>query len=648
MDDILLGDLAIIEHLSKESITICKKNRLISLLSIIDFFQSEENNYGIERMNPDVRSELRKLCKKHFKQDIFQSEEKDIPLQRLDILENMSQRAMNVCISAGLKSLKEILKIGQTHSGFLCFRNCGSKSNEELMNICKKYDNLTLDYSIEEIDTLQDGKGQLTINLAENIDLLTLAGIEDISVRSYNVCIDAGLNSLRRIIQYYYNNRRNGFLSIRNCGNKSNRELIKICLKYEKLISSIQNGNSIENDFFSPIDTFLNSLGLPGGDYKKVKDSIVGLDFIPLFKMLNLIIDSNFVFRNENTTIIFKDTFNFYLPPVNITLAEVGKRLGLTRERVRQIHETIYRRLFQGVLGFIKFGKILEIFPGYIPSTDQPIILINDEDTEKINKNENTNFSPLFIAFVLSEILNDNFLRVGDCENLFSRTACKKRCFSKNLYLVNRKIASQFQFDLFLKYVHSLLCQSRKEDDYITYNEILVRFTAGNITEDQIIVKVINIIMNNDYQQFVEIKPNGLNFYRTRKRNLTSYMIEILQNSDKPLHYSEIHRQLVSQGISVTSEQSSHSMLNRESEIFGLKGAGIFDIKSKGGLFGTIGDVAEQILKVRNAPIPLQTLENLICNELFVSKNSIQTVLFSYSNEVRFERDRNGDVKLKE
>lgn len=53
---------------------------------------------------------------------------------------------------------------------------------------------------------------------------------EDISVRSYNVCINNGLNDLATLLNYYQENKT--FTNLRNCGKKSSEELNALCLKY--------------------------------------------------------------------------------------------------------------------------------------------------------------------------------------------------------------------------------------------------------------------------------------------------------------------------------------------------------------------------------------------------------------------------------
>ena len=55
---------------------------------------------------------------------------------------------------------------------------------------------------------------------------------EEISVRSYNVCKYNELHSVSDLKKYYY--KYKSFEKLRNCGRKSNEELIEICNKNQK------------------------------------------------------------------------------------------------------------------------------------------------------------------------------------------------------------------------------------------------------------------------------------------------------------------------------------------------------------------------------------------------------------------------------
>jgi hypothetical protein len=656
MENSLLSELELSNEMSKELVMYCRKNGFNNILSIVNFFLSEKNAFKIEKIATVIRRQLMELCKQYIDNNSKYNATLDMSIRQLYIVENLSQRSLNVCIDANLKTLTDILNYRHTNSEFLHLKNCGQNSNEELLQICEKYDNLILSGIIKGNDFMPKAANErivkngavefASVELIENIELERLAEIENISVRSKNVCVIANLTSLRLIIQYYYNKGGGGFLSIRNCGQTSNLELIKICQKYVNSVKSVTKVNLIQKDHFTPTETFLNDLKLSYSDLCNVKDCISGLTYIPIFRVINILIDSNFVFHNEKQTIIFKDTFNCYQSQQNYTLDSVGREIGLTRERVRQLREMIYRRI-RYAFKFINIGNNKTVFPEYIDSVFRPIVWVNDEEANQINQNENTTFTPLFITLIFSVIYSDRFVRVGDLKTLLSKSILKKPIPNKHLFLLDRAIASKFRFEQFLKYLDLLVCQKRKEENLITYTDLIIKFKKGNVTENEEIINVIKEIVKSDYNSYAEIMPVGIKFYRNTKRILASYITEILQHSLKPLHYSEIHQRLIDQGLEITSEQYTHSVLIRENEIFGLKGAGKYDLRSKGGFFGTIGDVAEQILVNRNEPIPMLELENLIFNELIVSRDSIYELLFHYNNENRFDKDKYGNIILR-
>ena len=68
----------------------------------------------------------------------------------------------------------------------------------------------------------------------------------NLSVRTYNVCRANKLNTLDKICTYYLEHNRS-FLNLKNCGQKSNLELIAICMEYK--------GESLEKDtiYVNPI-----------------------------------------------------------------------------------------------------------------------------------------------------------------------------------------------------------------------------------------------------------------------------------------------------------------------------------------------------------------------------------------------------------
>jgi hypothetical protein len=128
-----------------------------------------------------------------------------------------------------------------------------------------------------------------------------------ISIRTFNVCNQNGLNHLNSIIQYY--NEFEHFYKFKNCGRKSNEELTALCLKYfdyhsnhyvEHLeqkkhnISRITNFTRTQRDIVNSfIDINKNYLSNRG------KNAI------------NAYLDGNFKIHNISEKILANNKFNF-------------------------------------------------------------------------------------------------------------------------------------------------------------------------------------------------------------------------------------------------------------------------------------------------------------------------------------------------
>ena len=80
-------------------------------------------------------------------------------------------------------------------------------------------------------------------SLELDTSLEELARNEYLSVRSINVCDNAGLKSLREILKFQEFN--GSFASIRNCGVNSDEELINFCRNYKDVLTLTFNN---END----------------------------------------------------------------------------------------------------------------------------------------------------------------------------------------------------------------------------------------------------------------------------------------------------------------------------------------------------------------------------------------------------------------
>jgi hypothetical protein len=492
---------------------------------------------------------------------------------------------------------------------------------------------------------LKDHKYYSKVVLKEDIDLSILSEKENMSVRSTNVCLSQDITSLERLIQYFLNHPQDGFLSIRNCGVKVNTELINICRKYEDSITHIEQEGDIESTPFvsleielkvSPIEEFLLGMKVTKSDIETILKSTSEFSEPPLFKILDYLINVEFFFNSKLKTKIFKETFNFYQSQNSYTLEGIGKEVKLTRERIRQIRETLIDKLRYG-FHRKQFSDFQRLFLGYIDSTEQPYICTTEENLKMINDREGTTFSKSFIIFILSKVFSDDFDKLNDFDDFVNTKRSKKEFKIENIYLVNEGLTNQFDFKKFVKFLEVKVNNKQKRTPTITYDFIFQKFKKIVLTDYQSIKELITVIIKNEFNSFLEFVPEGLQWIQKNKPTIKSFIVDILKDSDSPLHYSEIYKEISTQGH-ITTENNVHSILVRETSTFGLKGSGIYELRSKGGLFGSIGDVTEKILTDYGCGIDFPSLKRLLLQELIVSEKSIDTVLFIYDKKKRFIR----------
>lgn len=570
----------------------------------------------------------------------------DISLKELAVTERLSTRTINLCEDADLTTLRELLVFSQTGPNFKIFRNCGIKTSTELERLCDKYRYLISDDKTTDLNLSETETPFREVIPSDDMDLDVLFRVENISRRSYHVCLSGGLTSLQMILQYYDNNRSKSFKAHRNCGAVSDKELVNICLKYGNQYFNLPNEPSKQKGLRSPVERFLYPLKLDKYIVIHIKRNIVRFNSLQVFKIIDFLINNQYVLNLKEQIEVFKYTFNFYLHSQNPTIGEIADKTGLTHERVLQVRELVYRKIKYSY-GFINLNKDIDFFQYYPTILNDNIIYITQNDANKINKREDTKFSPLFIFYIFSELLSNHYSKVGDFSTLFSKDMFNKELKHLDLFLVNMTLAKQFDFGKFLIFLRQWVNRQPSHIETLTYQNLITKFKRNNTTDDIAIIEAIKSIVYYRFNSVVRVNNQELIFCGISKKTNTYYAIEILMNSPCPMHYTEIYRQMSEMGVA-TSEKCFHKLLHKNSGIFGLKGSGIFDLRSRGGYFGSIRDVAYQVLLERGKPISFKKLVNLLDYELLYLRQSIYKTLIRIKHDDRFEKDKKHNIGLKE
>ena len=189
----------------------------------------------------------------------------------------------------------------------------------------------------------------------ENIEIKKLADIENISVRTYNICAYNDLLDLGKILQYFWEN--GDFKKIRNCGNNSNQELIDICNKYKYSISKTDNNTRIPSPK-NEIKEIIENLTVK---QKAVLNNIVSAKFNSLSQRSSNALSD---YLNHTITIknlkehIFSDT-NFEISTLRNIGSKASEELNLFLKEIKEFiklvaifenEEDLTRELFNALL----------------------------------------------------------------------------------------------------------------------------------------------------------------------------------------------------------------------------------------------------------------------------------------------------------
>lgn len=546
---------------------------------------------------------------------------------------DLSTRAANILTELGVFDFDNFMDFMRKHRfsfNFLNAKNCGSHTAREindLVNIVFKNYHLekSASQSLEPIKSNNERQQTESkkVNIAflykpmlngfkmEDVETTTQLRIIDefnylfsnLSVRSRNIISFLEIETFKAMLTFLQTAEVGfRFSRVQNCGKKAEaecdgflRDVIKIILKNSDKQNNPQKDFS--NSFFQILDAYIF-------DSKKFDKREIEILKVR-FKI------------NKNSTQSLKSS-----------LKEIADKFDLTRERIRQLEILIPKKLTWMTNHVIKEFNI-----DLAKYTSPKFFLIDEDYLKIINEKEQTDFSLSFILLVWSSIFKFNYEihEFSDSGRLFA-------------FAIDRKI--RFDFDRCFKYLTEILENPiRKKDEIFQLDELNEEFSL-----------ILNVPMNEDVRNillyflkqwdFVQIDGDRINIPRNTKFRMYEYIEAILKKNAKPLHFTKIYNLLIEDGVTVSSPLNVHSVLQRFSDIFGLKGQGIYGLKEWGGHFGSIGDVAEEYLNKVKEPVSMRELEEFICKELIVSQESIREVLLHYEAENRFVKHRNGKIGL--
>lgn len=536
-----------------------------TIVEILDFQQTIYRKIGttVRRGNFEHQPDNSSLA--------FPPERKENPpldhqkdFQELVYTSGLSVRAKNVLIKK-VKSLEKFLDLNETQ--LFGLRNSGKKTVAELLRF---QDVLRLEIGLPSTtEKTADSvvSAQLIFsNSREEIDFYQF--MCDMSgVRENNVLIKNQINTLEKFIKLNIASMRR----LKNCGKKTITKFIN----YQNAFLEIVNSQS-ENKYSDNKTIDISSLSL---DIKKQFQKLIGkkgrlIDSnAPYHTLMEWVSDlSSIMLKSEDAKTAFLLRYGMTGDPPQ-TLEEIGGKLGVTRERVRQILKKMERTAKGPHRGwrlkplFRSAAHLVDARGGKLNTAELVAVLL-----AKGPQGESLKHATTFMEFLSSFTYWDSEGLILDKEGHV--------CTSKYMRII--RLLSPYIVNMAKENADEILGNDLWSIDIKILKKLIIDKYNSHEREDNII-DISDIILDNIFSTHdTKIKRDfrrlySRDYWDLRFGSISNASLAILRHSNKPLHFSEVYSKLLEfrSEDNMPNEHAVHASIDRFEEIY-LWGRGTF------------------------------------------------------------------------
>ena len=565
----------------------------------------------------------------------------DISLDRIYLIEDLTIRAINVCLNADLNSLKSILDFYKTYNSFLKFQNCGVKTNNELVAFCKKYANI---YPSDQNTIIEiNNYNPLILDIFNNNDVILekLSLFNTLQVALFNeyywhilsflypkasrtFAYKMGLSSPIEVFSVFLKNEFS-YYHIHKTVISDIKE-ITVSLKKQVEFLEMSSTKELILEYIKLILKKNINKNIPNNIQPEIEKIFDKNDNVKLFKLINLLVEFSEIIPEDKYLLFFHLFSN--LNDETLSFVDICKKLNRTRERIRQKKV----KLEYDIINY--FEDIIKVLINNIVNYNielRTVNIIESAYADKINENENVAFNLQFFNKIFSDILYIKDTELSRYETIYGMDKTKDGIKSQNSYLIKKAIFDSFDFREFIKDVNKRdknIKGRSYEFDFSEYLQSFLLFKKSKYFDEiQYICKTIILKEFN-----LKINQEGLLIFRmTLGINIEDYCIEILEDAGIPLKIDKINEQIkLKYNVEGYRINLIRYVLTREKKIFiffgrsstyGLKKWENNELNIKG---GTIRDIVVEYLKMHETPQHITAIHRYVAKYRKTSLLSIQ------------------------
>lgn len=297
------------------------------------------------------------------------------------------------------------------------------------------------------------------------------------------------------------------------------------------------------------------------------------------------------------------------------TLEAIGKKYGITRERVRQIENAALAAIRKSEI----FKNEHKTFSELKALVETAGAMVHEDDfLSYISKDKSVQNH---VRFYL--VLGEEFKKIKEDEHFNAR------------WTVDEKIS-----EVVHEALHSVY-RTLDDKELLSENDLVIRFldevkdVAEQYKNEEVARRWINISKKIGKNPLGEWGPSGSQNIKTR--GIKDYAFLMMRKHGSPMHFREVAKAIVDTFGRKTHVATTHNELIKDPR-FVLVGRGYYALAEWGYKPGIVRDVIKEIL-IKEGPLTKDEVIERVLKERFLKKN---TILVNLQNAKYFKKLSDG------